>query len=111
MKSNISGERFISIADNVALREVLNTIADGLNVKKPHIYAPSWMTEIAWRIDWMANVFLRQKRKFFKDTSKAAHSDILYSNEKIISTLNYKFRDIKEYILNYCTCNRERIII
>ncbi|MES2545542.1 MAG: NAD-dependent epimerase/dehydratase family protein [Bacteroidota bacterium] len=98
MKSDSNGERFIVIAENLSLQEVLNTISDGLKVKRPRFYAPFWLTEIAWRMDWLANIVFRKKRSFFNDTSKAAHSNILYSNEKTISILDYKYRNIKEYI-------------
>ncbi len=98
MKSNINGERFIVIAENKSLEEVLFSIADGLKVKRPAIYASYWMTETAWRLDWILSVFLRRERRFFKDTSKASHGTTLYSNEKVLNTLNYEFRDIKESI-------------
>ncbi|MET0760501.1 MAG: NAD-dependent epimerase/dehydratase family protein [Flavobacterium sp.] len=94
----INGERFIIIAENIAFREVLNTIAEALKVKKPTLYAPIWMTEIAWRTDWILSTIFRQKRKFSKDTARAAHATLLYSNEKVKTILHHEFRDIKEYI-------------
>jgi len=94
----INGERFIVIAENIAFREVLNTIAEALKVKNPTLYAPIWMTEIAWRTDWILSTIFRQKTKFSKDTARASHATILYSNEKVKTTLHHEFRDVKEYI-------------
>lgn len=91
-------EQFIIIAENIAFREVLNSIAEALQVKKPTLYAPFWMTEVAWRADWVSATIFRQKRKFSKATARAAHATLLYSNEKAKTILQHGFRDIKGYI-------------
>ncbi len=98
MNSKINGERFIAIAENNNYRDILYTIATHLNVKKPKYHASFLMTEIAWRIDWILTHLLKRKRKFSKETARAAHVKHPYSNEKVKATLQYNFRDIKEYI-------------
>jgi dihydroflavonol-4-reductase len=98
MKSKIDGERFIIIAENGVYREILNTIADALKVKKPKFYAPFWLTEIAWRADWLISITFMQKRKLSKATARSSQSISLFSNEKAKTILDYQFRDIKEYI-------------
>jgi hypothetical protein len=42
--------------------EILNTVADALQVKRPHGSKP-FMVEIAWRIDAIAAWLLNRKRK------------------------------------------------
>lgn len=98
MKSEIKNERFTLIAQNIVFRDVLNTIADSLKVKKPSIHAKPALMEIAWRIDWLlSNVFL-QKRKLPKATAKASFSKSLYSNDKIKNALKTDFQGIDHYI-------------
>jgi len=98
MNSKINGERFIAIAENNSFSEILNTIAVHLKVEKPKYHASFLITEIAWRIDWILTHLLKRKREFSKETARAAHVKHPYSNEKVKGTLQYNFRDIKEYI-------------
>lgn len=98
MNSEINGERYIAIAENNNFRDILNTIASHLKVKEPKYHASFLMTEIAWRIDWFLTPLLNRKRKFSKEMARAAHVNHFYSNEKVKATLQYNFKDIKEYI-------------
>jgi dihydroflavonol-4-reductase len=97
MKSKISGERFIAVAEIISFESILKIIAKSLQVNSPSIYAKPWLTEISWRIDWIAaNIFLR-KRKLSKYMARTLHASSTISNEKIKTALDYKFQDIEKY--------------
>jgi dihydroflavonol-4-reductase len=98
MKSEIHNERFTLIADMIVFRDVLNTIADSLKVRKPRIHAKPLLIEICWRMDWFLSNVLRQKRKLTRATAKASYSRNEYSNAKITKALDVKFTDIHHYI-------------
>lgn len=94
MKSDIQGERFILVSENVTYKNLLQTIATEFGVKKPSIQVTKWITILAYKLDWiMSNVFL-QKRKLSKDMAQSLHSLDLYSNEKIKKSLNFEFEKI-----------------
>ena len=94
----IINERYTLIAQNIVFRDVLNTIADSLGVKKPSIHAKPFYMAVLWRTDWiLSNVFGR-KRKLSFATAKASYSENLYSNEKIKNALKTEFSDIHQYI-------------
>ncbi|MFE3869786.1 NAD-dependent epimerase/dehydratase family protein [Flavobacterium sp. ZS1P70] len=98
MKSEIHNERFTLIAKNIVFKEVLNSIADSLLVKRPSIHAKPVIMEILWRIDWiLANIFMK-KRKLPSATAKASYSKNKYSNDKITTVLKTDFLDIHQYI-------------
>lgn len=97
MKSNINGERYITIASNISFENILNTIAKALNVKPPSIYAKPWLTEITWRIDWIYSNIFMQKRKLSKAMAQSLHASDSISNEKIKTVLDYTFQDVEEY--------------
>ena len=99
MKSNITGERYIAIAEAMTFETVLKTIAKALQVKPPIFYAKPWLTEIAWRIDWVLATFFIQKRKLSKSMAQSLHNTDVISNKKIRTTLDYKFLDIDDCIL------------
>lgn len=98
MKSNSSKERFTLIAENISYADLLFSIADSLNVKRPTIYASPFLVEIAYRIDWFISSAFRQKRKLNQATAKASYSLTYYSNEKIKKILGTELIDIHQYI-------------
>ena len=91
MKSEAANERYIAVNENISFDKLVNSIADNMNVKAPNAYAKKWMTEVAWRLDGIISALFLSKRKLSKATAKSLHSTDLYSNEKIIQTLDFKF--------------------
>lgn len=98
MKSENSNERFTLIAENMAFKDLLDSIADSLNVKRPTIHASPLLVNILYRIDWFFTNILGQKRRLDRATAKASYSQNWYSNEKIKKTLATDFMDIHQYI-------------
>lgn len=98
MKSDIKNERFTLIAENIVFKDILNTMADTLKVKRPHIHAKPFFMNLLWISDFVfSNLFFR-KRSITKATAKASYSTNLYSNEKIKTALGTVFTDIHFYI-------------
>ncbi|MFV8441080.1 NAD-dependent epimerase/dehydratase family protein [Flavobacterium sp. LB2P44] len=98
MQSEIKNERFTLIAENSIFRDILNTMADSLNVKRPEIHAKPFFTEILWRLDWFSSIISQRKTGLFQATAKASYSKNTYSNHKIKETLKIDFTDIHQYI-------------
>jgi len=98
MKSEIKNERFTLIADNIVFRDILNTIADTLKVKKPGIHANPLLMNFLWVADAIFSALFFQKRRLTKATAKASYSKNLYSNEKIKTVLGTVFLDVHHYI-------------
>ena len=97
MKSNINGERYIVIAKNISFEKILITIAKALKVKSPSIYAKPWLTEIVWRLDWLASSFFYSKRRLSKDMAQSLHSENYISNEKVKKNLDFTFQNVEVY--------------
>ncbi|MBF4493786.1 NAD-dependent epimerase/dehydratase family protein [Flavobacterium sp. MR2016-29] len=98
MKSDIKNERFTLIADNIVFRDILNTIAEALKVKKPSIHATPLIMNLLWIADVIFSTLFFQKRRMTKATAKASYSKNLYSNEKIKTALGTVFLDVHQYI-------------
>ena len=96
--NQINNQRFTLIAQNIVFRDVLNTIADSLRIKKPSIHAKPLFMEVLWRTDWILSNIFGQKRKLPYASAKASYSKNIYSNEKIKSVLKTEFLDIHQYI-------------
>jgi dihydroflavonol-4-reductase len=98
MNNKTANERYILVAKNSSFREIFNTIADALQVRRPRFHATQLVVNIAYRIDWIVSTILRKKRTLDRNSAKASYSKNYYSNEKITAELNFKFLDIQEYI-------------
>ena len=98
MESDIAGERYCVISENIILRDLSFAIADAMQVKRPTIYAKQWMTEISWILDYIVSAITGTKRKLYKETARSLHTTDLYSNHRIRQKLNFEFASIKEYI-------------
>jgi nucleoside-diphosphate-sugar epimerase len=86
MQSEIKNERFTLIAENSIFRDILNTMADALGVKKPEIHAKPFFMEMLWRLDWFVSNISQQNRKLTQTTAKASYANSIYSNQKIKDT-------------------------
>ena len=97
MKSKINGERYSVIAKNISFEKILTTIAKTLNVKSPSIYAKPWLTEIAWRIDWLASILFNRKKQMSRYMVQSLHSKNYISNEKVKIDLEFSFQNVEIY--------------
>ncbi|WP_298118559.1 NAD-dependent epimerase/dehydratase family protein [Flavobacterium sp.] len=107
MKSEVNGERFILISENINFKDIIFKIATKLNVKKPNIEAKSWMLNIAWRLDWLLSFVFRTKRKISKQSAQSLLNNDLISNEKIKNYLNYDFEPIDSYLDKIISINKK----
>jgi dihydroflavonol-4-reductase len=98
MQAEVSAEKFTIIAENKPYKEIVFTIADVLKVKRPKYYANSFLTGLTWKVDWFLSTFFNKKRSLSKDMNSALHCTDNYSNEKIVTLLQYPFEDIDTYL-------------
>lgn len=98
MKSEIKSERFILVAENLSLRDFLNKIADSVGAKHPQYYAKPWLTNFGAAADKIFSALFFRKRSLTKSMSDSAHSQTVFSNEKIKRMLNFEFTEITPYI-------------
>lgn len=98
MEQNRSGERYILVSENIKYWDLMNEIATNLNVRKPTVYAASWMTGLAWRLDWLWSHLFFQRSKLPKATVKSLHATEQYSNHKVKDLLGVSFTPMAAYI-------------
>ncbi|MFH6934470.1 NAD-dependent epimerase/dehydratase family protein [Flavobacterium sp. FlaQc-30] len=98
MHSEIKNGRFTLIADNIVFKDILDTIAEVLKVKKPSIHAKPLFMNFLWMADGIFSTLFFQKRRLTKATAKASYSKNLYSNEKIKTALGTVFTDVHQYV-------------
>jgi dihydroflavonol-4-reductase len=102
MKSDIYNERFTLVAENIKLKDFLNTVADALKVKRPAYYASPFLMQCGWRIDWALATLFNKTRELTRATAKASYSKNDYCNLKIKKQLNTEFEEINQYVHTIC---------
>ena len=98
MESTISGERFILSSENLTYREIFTLVANALGKKPPKLYAPPFLTGIAWRIDWLVSKLIFRQPLFTRDTARSAHHMSCFSNEKIRKVTGITFKPIEQSV-------------
>ncbi|MCF6131167.1 NAD-dependent epimerase/dehydratase family protein [Flavobacterium wongokense] len=98
MHSDIAGERFVVISENLPFKKVILEIAEKLHAKKPAMEAKPWLLNIAWRLDWLFSTLFRTKRKLSRYSANSLTSSDLISNQKIKNALEFEFQSIDDVI-------------
>lgn len=97
MKSDINGERFIVVAENVTFKNLIFTISGALKVKPPTLFIAPWVTELAWRMDWLFSNVFRTESQLSKSMAQSLNTTDSISNGKLKLNLDYKFQNIDTY--------------
>lgn len=98
MNSQIQGERFILVSENLKYREVLDAIARELGRSKPKVEMKSWMAELIWRIEHLKSKITLTAPLLTKHTARSAVTVRRYSPEKVRQALDYDFNKISNCI-------------
>ena len=105
MNSDVKNERFTLIENNYSFQEILNCIADCMQMKRPQWHATPFIMNLFWRMDWILTTLFFQKRKLSRASAKASYSKSNYDNSKIKKVLNTDFKSVKEYIKSMAKIN------
>ena len=98
MESDISGQRYILVGENLPFRDVMDRIADKIGVSRPGIYAGSLLSGMAWRMEYLRGMITGKKPVITKETARSAVNSFSYSSEKIKRELGFEFSSVKDAI-------------
>jgi dihydroflavonol-4-reductase len=98
MEADTNGERYILIAENLLLRDLLNLIADELKAERPKYKVSKWMSALAWRYEYLRSLAMNTAPNFTADDMRIARIDFSYSNAKVIAATGYKFRSLSQTV-------------
>jgi len=98
MQSNIQNERFILSAENVVYKDLFTMIAKHLNVPAPKYYASPFLSQIAWRVEFLISIITRKKPLITKATARTAKNKYYYDTSKLNKSINFKLKSIEETI-------------
>ena len=91
---SISGQRFILNSENISNKELLHRIALLIDKTPPAIKANNLMLSAAWRISKIISKITGKKPVITEESARAASELLAYSNEKISTAIDYKFKPL-----------------
>lgn len=98
LNSNIKNERFILVTENWSYKSFLQKTAKALKTKPPKKEAKPWLLNMLWKLDWLKHKLTGKRRRLTKHIVSSLTTKNNYSNEKIETALNYKFKPIAQTI-------------
>jgi len=102
MDSISKNEAYIIVNEHLSFKDFSQKIATRLNVKPPHKAVSNKMLNVAWRFDWLRSFFTREKRTITKQLAKNLNNHSIYSNEKLLKTIDIDLRPIDVSISESC---------
>ncbi|MCR8666910.1 NAD-dependent epimerase/dehydratase family protein [Aestuariibaculum sp. M13] len=98
MKSDISNERFVLVAETWSYKNFLQALATSVDGKIPEKLASKSLLSMAWRLDWLKHVLTGKRRQLTKHLTTTLSSNKEYSSSKIKTALNFKFKAVNTTI-------------
>lgn len=98
MESDISDQRYICSADNLAYRQLMKLIAEKLGKKPPTVPVQPYMNAIAWRWEWLKSTITGQAPAVTKETAYHSSRIFYYENKKSIKELKFAYRPLEQTI-------------
>ena len=107
MQSEINGERFILVAENLKYKEIFDVISPKIKVKSPSFKLKKWHLSVLWKLDWFLHLVFRTKRKLSKASALSLVDKTTFSNQKVIDEFGFSFQKIEDVIseiaIDFCT--------
>lgn len=103
MESPQKSERFIVVGENLTYRELLQKVAQGLEVSPPSKELPFPVLECLWRLDWLLAALTGSRRRLTKALVRGMRQREMYDSQKIKRELGLDLQGLEPEIQSSCT--------
>lgn len=109
MESDITSQRFIISAENIAYRKLFDLIATGFGKKKPFKKVTPILASIVWRLEAIKAFFTGKPPLLTKETSNTAQAKVYFNNKKLLQYLpQFQYTTIEETVDRLCKEYKEK---
>lgn len=100
MESDITGQRYVLSADNLAYRTLFNSIATAFNKRLPTKKVTPLLAGIVWRLEAIKGFFTRKAPLLTKETAATAQATVRFNNQKFLKAFpNFQYRKLEDTII------------
>ena len=85
MLSNIDNQRFIINGENWTYKKMFETIADILGKKRAAIAVTPFLSQVAWRVEWLKSIFTKKRPLITKETARTSATTFFFKNDKSLA--------------------------
>ena len=85
MLSDIDNQRFILNGENWTYKKMFETIADTLGKKRATIRVTPFLSQVAWRIEWLKSLFTHKRPLITKETARTSATTFFFKNDKSLA--------------------------
>ncbi len=98
MESEMSEERYILNGENQTYQWFFEKVAQALGKNPPTFRVTSFLSEVAWRIEWLRSKLTGKDSIITKETSRTAQHRFFYDNNKSKTAFNFEYTAIEKAI-------------
>jgi dihydroflavonol-4-reductase len=103
LENEITEQRYIVNGETWPFKQLMDTIADHFNKKKPVRETGASLMAVAWRIEKIKSFFTGKRPLLTKESARVALSKTYFDNDKILSTLpGFSFTPLEQSIKKAC---------
>jgi hypothetical protein len=102
MESDINGERFVLVSENLTFTELLGLVAQGFGVRPPNISVPKSLSKLYLYLERFLAFISGKTPSLSKYSLDAAYSERCFNAEKMEQNLNYSFEPIAATVNESC---------
>lgn len=103
MESGLTEQRYIVNGDNWLFRQLMETMADNFDKKRPARETTPFLVALAWRLEKIKSFFTGQRPVLTRESARVAHSKTYFDNDKILKALpGFSFTPLQESIQKAC---------
>ncbi len=100
MESDITGQRYVLSADNLAYRSLFNSIATAFNKRLPYKKVTPLLAGIVWRLEAIKGFFTGKAPLLTKETAATAQATVRFNNQKFLNAFpNFQYRKLEDTII------------
>lgn len=103
MKSEIEGERFLVVSENMNFKDFFGIIAEALGKKPPFFKADYFTVKLGWRVTFLISLLTGKSPAVTKETARTSQKLSQFSNQKIIDALGFEFIPVERSIRETAT--------
>lgn len=98
MESNITGERFILVSENLSFKDILTKVTKAMGKNPPTKIIKLWQLKILRYLDYLSHLLTGNKRRITRNTIYGLQHQETYDNHKIKMALNREFEPLEKSI-------------
>lgn len=110
MESDISGERFITSAENNTYQYLFSGIAKAFGKKIPSKKVTPFVAGLVWRLSALKSLFTGRDPLITKETAATSLASVQYNNAKLLKFLpEFRYRSLQQTIDETCAALQQNL--